>query len=296
MKYFKNGLLGMSVTAIVAIHTASALAETGQEGHGGFKSRAATKMIEESAKQLTTIVTDSGLPMFVEYPVRRESVLYALHHIEVKPLVSRVRSGDMLVLDYDRNKQTLTVLKDFFDIYTPASKPAEAIPQIRILLLHEAAHLWGANDDEAENFANAVMSAGVIDPGFSHQRDHVCQDMSLLSSPLDSVNVQQCFNKVHHKYCDESSPEWAQELKESNLGGSYLSPFVLGNKLMSPFTFELSPDETKKYTLMEYQHLLNELTVDLQECSEWGKDGMTHATRGRIPLLLQLSNESETAK
>ena len=157
MKTSKYKLLGMSLVALSILQATSAIAETGQEGHGGFKNYEVTKMIQESAKQLAATLSDSVIPMLKQHPERRGIVISALEHIKIKPLARRQRFGDQLILDYDKKTQTISILKDFFDIFTPNADEIDAIPKIKILLLHETAHLWDANDDEAESFANEVL-------------------------------------------------------------------------------------------------------------------------------------------
>ncbi len=132
-------------------------------GNGGFAYEKSYKLLEEASLDLIPKVATTTFAELVTYPERREILLDVLdfNNIIQLPNVDGVmRDNKLLALDYVTGEnRAIKIYKPFYERFSGTLDKdfAAAKEEVEILLLHEAAHLWGYNDKEARKFAKALV-------------------------------------------------------------------------------------------------------------------------------------------
>ena len=146
-----------SIPGILILGASLAHAEGSSGKGGGFQDYNGKKILRAAIAELKTFVPK------VEMPDDRRSMLRdALNTPELILIRSqevRNREGQPLVMDYDREHHTITALKQFFEGFQTRSEDDQSRRDAERLILHEASHLWGTDDSQADQFADDFFAA-----------------------------------------------------------------------------------------------------------------------------------------
>lgn len=134
---------------------------------GGYYDKNGNKLLTNVSNLLSAQVRRASVGIFdglLPSTFSKDDLAQAIENVKTMPLEERQRNGTLLVFDYDKQKRLLIALKPFFYQYGMApegSVSPDVLKDLKIKLLHEAAHLAGIgidDDDEAEKFAKTVYS------------------------------------------------------------------------------------------------------------------------------------------
>ena len=146
------------------VFSSSAFARNGGDdvGNGGFAYRQSVILLKMATAALEEKIRDSHLPELLEHPERRLILQDTLGYTDIDKLSKkdRYRGGRKLAMDYTVNPPSVIVLKPYFEAFmgtTDANLESTSL-EVQKRLLHEAAHIWGYNEDKAEEFAKEFLA------------------------------------------------------------------------------------------------------------------------------------------
>ena len=126
-------------------------------GNGGFAYKQSIKILEIAAKDLEGKIISSDLAELKQYPERKEILLSTLdyHHLRQLPKKNAYRGGKKLAMDYIAKPASVKILKPYYEAFMGKtdSEVEESVQEVEKRLLHEASHIWGYNEVDAEAFA-----------------------------------------------------------------------------------------------------------------------------------------------
>lgn len=170
-------MFGLAFAALCSIHTPVAFSATksplkfsegGVDGGGGYADENSTKFLLETAETLIRTLKNGSQQVLAVTPNnwKAAEISTVLGNIRLSPLENRQRNGRPLMFDYDVATNQIIALAPYFASYefVEASKynNEDLVRGLRTKLLHETAHLWGANEEQAEKQALAILD------GFDH--------------------------------------------------------------------------------------------------------------------------------
>lgn len=151
------------IALIVCICTNSAFARNGGDdvGNGGFAYKQSVKILKMASTALTEKIRTSTLKEIVDNPSRRLILQNTLGYESMDKFSkkNKSRGGRLLEMDYTVNPQVVIILKPYFVAFSGKTDTEleDASLEVQKRLLHEAAHIWGYNEDKAETFAIAFL-------------------------------------------------------------------------------------------------------------------------------------------
>lgn len=158
MKLIKNFLLMTTMLASV-----SAFARQGGDdvGNGGFAYKQSVIILKMAVAALEDKIRESTLSDLVKFPERRWILSETLSYRDLDKFSKKnqYRGGRKLAMNYIVNPPTVIVLKPYFEAFAGKTDTEleDASLEVQKRLLHEAAHIWGYKEDDAEKFAIAFL-------------------------------------------------------------------------------------------------------------------------------------------
>lgn len=130
-------------------------------GNGGFAYRQSVIILKMATTALEEKIRDSQMKELVEHPERRVILQDTLGYGDLDKLSkkNRYRGTRKLAMDYTVNPSSVIVLKPYFEAFmgTTDSHLEDASLEVQKRLLHEAAHIWGYNEEKSEQFAKDFL-------------------------------------------------------------------------------------------------------------------------------------------
>lgn len=136
-------------------------------GNGGFAYKQSIVILKMAATALENKISDSSMQEFVDHPdwrlILQDTLAYQA--IEQLPKKNKYRGGRKLAMDYQVTPAKVTVLKPYFEAFAgkTTSELEDASLEVQKRLIHEAAHIWGYNEESADKFATAFMAKVDVD-------------------------------------------------------------------------------------------------------------------------------------
>lgn len=132
-------------------------------GNGGFAYKQSVNILKMAAASLDEKIRGSILKDIVDHPERRIILQDTLGYDDLDKLSKKnqYRGGRKLAMNYIANPPTVIVLKPYFEAFAGKTDTelADASLEVQKRLLHEAAHIWGYNEDDSEKFAIAFLAS-----------------------------------------------------------------------------------------------------------------------------------------
>lgn len=157
VKIIKSLILTAILTA-----TSAAFARGGDDvGNGGFAYRQSVIILKMATTALEEKIRESTMKELVENPSWRVILQDTLGYEDLDKLSKKnqYRGGRKLAMNYIVNPATVIVLKPYFEAFAGKTDTEleDASLEVQKRLVHEAAHIWGYKEEEAEKFAVAFM-------------------------------------------------------------------------------------------------------------------------------------------
>ena len=151
---------------VMASTTAFSFERGGDDaGNGGFAYKQSIKILEMATANLEHKILDSNLPDFNNHPERKLILNYTLNydHLQKLPKKNAYRGGKKLAMDYVVNPPTVKILKPYYETFMGKTdgELEEAALEVEKRLLHEAAHIWGYNEKDSEDFALRLLAESI---------------------------------------------------------------------------------------------------------------------------------------
>ncbi len=143
-----------------------------------------------------------------------QKIKHALLNLDLRPNETRkTASGDELQLDFDLTQGTIVVLQPFYEDFRVADDRDErTVAQVKRLLVKEASHLWGTNDESGQDFANAFEEFNEVTP-IKVTKENACSVLNdIFISPFEDSRALSCIAAVQQKYCSSNQLLWTSEL------------------------------------------------------------------------------------
>ena len=132
-------------------------------GNGGFTDVKGKKLLKIASASLIEDIDTIDYQLFLEHPEYQDILLDVLvfENLQLKQNDTRLRNGRRLMLDYEINPNSIIILHDFFLSFAGTSDDhmISAVKEVKLLLLHEASHIWGYNEQESRVFSHDLLSA-----------------------------------------------------------------------------------------------------------------------------------------
>jgi len=158
-----NSIKNLLIT-ILFLNTTLVFARGGDDvGNGGFAYKQSVNILKMAADGLEEKITGSILKDIVDYPERRIILQDTLGYGDLDKLSKKnqYRGGRKLAMNYIVSPPTVIVLKPYFEAFAGKTDTEleDAALEVQKRLLHEAAHIWGYNEDDSEKFAIAFLAS-----------------------------------------------------------------------------------------------------------------------------------------
>lgn len=131
-------------------------------GNGGFAYKQSVKILKLATSALEEKIRDSEMNELIKHPERRLILQNTLPYTELDKLSkkNRYRGGRKLAMDYVVNPATVIILQPYFEAFMGKtdSELEDASLEVQKRLLHEAAHIWGYNEQQAEKFSLSFLA------------------------------------------------------------------------------------------------------------------------------------------
>ncbi|MEZ4815272.1 MAG: hypothetical protein R3A80_08730 [Bdellovibrionota bacterium] len=150
------------LTILFSIFPNAKGAEGSKTGNGGFALEEAARLLIRSRDRLIReilILQQSELNTAAER-LDLVTVLNGLKNLKELPEKEEARDGKELIFDYDVDREEIYALKPYYYIFGATSVETAEIDELKVMrkLMHEAAHLIGANEKEAKELSDKVIS------------------------------------------------------------------------------------------------------------------------------------------
>lgn len=149
--------------ALACFFTQDILARNGGDdvGNGGFAYRQSVIILKMATSALEEKILESQMQELIDNPDRRIILQDTLGYNDLDKLSkkNRYRASRKLAMDYTVNPPAVIVLKPYFEAFmgTTDTHLEDASLEVQKRLLHEAAHIWGYNEERAERFAKDFL-------------------------------------------------------------------------------------------------------------------------------------------
>lgn len=228
---------------MVVVMSAKSFARGGDDvGNGGFAYKQSVNILKMATEALEEKIRVSELPDLVNHPEWRVILQDTLGYEDLDKLSkkNRYRGGRKLAMDYVVNPPTVIVLKPYFEAFMGKTDTEleDASLEVQKRLVHEAAHIWGFKEDDADKFAVAFMRRPVAD---AQRPNH---DISIASNFCSCINGKSDIINNCDAFC-ATKPKNEQAILYVNtiLGEQTINHPKLGS-LYKWCAVQLSQDET----------------------------------------------------
>ncbi len=166
-----KGILAFFLLFITSANLMAARTDLGGDdaGNGGFAYKQSIRILKMASSRLIPIIQDSAFPDLISNPEHRELLLAVLTYdkLEKSPEVDGYRGSRRLAMDYDFTPERVLIYKAFYESFagTLDEHLEGAIREVQLRLVHEASHLWGLNEVQAEEYALKFMNFDQGMPG-----------------------------------------------------------------------------------------------------------------------------------
>lgn len=197
-----NVIKNLILLAILA-NTTSVLAKGGDDvGNGGFAYKQSVNILKMATATLEEKIKISTLKDIVEFPERRLILQDTLGYDDLDKLSKKNQSrrGKKLAMNYRVSPPTVIVLKPYFEAFAGKTDTEleDASLEVQKRLLHEASHIWGYNENEADKFSIAFLGNGHKRPTDQITVNNMCvclNGRSDMGKKLECENI--CWNKPY---------------------------------------------------------------------------------------------------
>lgn len=145
-------------------------AQGGSSDGGGFVSENSKLLLDQVSKRLASTVKNSSPGVFKNVPVpwNKAMIAQAIGNIRLMPQKNETRMDKPLMFNFGKDDKGpyLEALQPYFTVY--GSIPIKFVAEgelkkiesdLELKLLHEAAHLWNADEAASEKFGMEVLRA-----------------------------------------------------------------------------------------------------------------------------------------
>ncbi|MBX3032872.1 MAG: hypothetical protein KF865_03030 [Bdellovibrionaceae bacterium] len=150
--------------------TPTAAAYGNSSGGGGFVEENSALILQQAARGLARMIRFSSPALYTGLPSgwNQEKMAQVIEDVRSLPNRERRREGRALMLDYGKDKKGpfIAVLKPFFLAYSSVpikyadnATLMKVLRDVRLKLLHETAHHFQMNENQAEEFGIKLLSA-----------------------------------------------------------------------------------------------------------------------------------------
>lgn len=258
---------------MVVVMSAKSFARGGDDvGNGGFAYKQSVNILKMATEALEEKIRVSELPDLVNHPEWRVILQDTLGYEDLDKLSkkNRYRGGRKLAMDYVVNPPTVIVLKPYFEAFMGKTDTEleDASLEVQKRLVHEAAHIWGFKEDDADKFAVAFMKKPIAD---AQRPNH---DISIASNFCSCINGKSDIINSCDAFC-ATKPKTDQAILYVNtiLGEQTINHPKLGS-LYKWCSVQLSQDET------------------IPQCSLVATDGEDEVS---LPVVVNAKNNSFSA-
>ena len=171
-------------------------------GNGGFAYKQSVNILKMATAALEDKIKLSTLKDIVDFPERRFILQDTLGYDDLDKLSKKnqSRGGKKLAMNYVVNPPTVIVLKPYFEAFAGKtdSELEDASLEVQKRLLHEASHIWGYNENQADKFSVAFLTNGHKRPTDQLTVNNMCvclNGRSDLGKNLECENI--CWNKPY---------------------------------------------------------------------------------------------------
>lgn len=130
-------------------------------GNGGFAYKQSVKILKMATAALEDKIRNSTLKDLVDFPQRRIILQDTLRYEDLEKLSKKrqYRGGRELAMNYLVRPETVIVLKSYFEAFAGKTDTEleDASLEVQKRLLHEASHIWGYKEEDAEKFSIAFL-------------------------------------------------------------------------------------------------------------------------------------------
>ncbi len=139
-------------------------------GGGGFVDENSSRILHEAAVGMANMIRFSSPEIYDVLPEgwTAEKLATVIQTVRYEPFTEKIREGKALMFDYgvDAQGEFIVALKPFFVAYSSfpikfsnEEAKAKLMMDVRLKLVHEAAHHLGFNEEKSEKFGLAVIEA-----------------------------------------------------------------------------------------------------------------------------------------
>ncbi len=180
-------------------------------GNGGFAYKQSRKILRMAAAELVGRIENSRHADLLDNLKKREilQTVLAYENIIQLPKAEEYRGGKLLAFDYVIEPISVKVYKPFFIAFSGTLNDhlEQASLEVQTRLVHEASHIWGLNEEEAEEFALEFMGGISYEhriPYVSNMHRYTCIQRSGSYSGGDNEYTSSV--RMHFNYNENSMP------------------------------------------------------------------------------------------
>ena len=256
--------------------TSSAFAMGGDDaGNGGFAFKRSIQVLKMATAALETKISISTLKDIVEHPERKLILEQTLTYEKLLKLPNErmFRNGQELAMNYAVNPAKVIILNATYVAFQGVTENQleDASLEVQKRLLHEAAHIWGYNEDYAEKFANDFLENADEYDGHGNR-------------PTNAIEIQDnfcaCVNgstdrRISDKKCDSFC-----EMAPANHSSVLYVNTILGSEILQ---------DPNLGTLYNWCHAQLPKDITTPQCALRVSDGMFTFN---LPVTVSSENES----
>lgn len=193
-------------------------------GNGGFAFKRSIQVLKLASATLETKIRHSTVKDLVDYPERRSILQQTLNYENLVKLPNQkmYRNGFELAMNYSITPAKVMVLNATYVAFQGVTDTQleDASIEVQKRLLHEAAHIWGYNEDYSEKFANDFLENADDYDGHGNRPTNVIEIKNDFCACVNGSTDQRISDKRCDSFCDMVPTTYSSTLYINTILGS----------------------------------------------------------------------------